>query len=502
MIQTKRSSGVLMSITSLPSHFGIGDLGPSAFRFADVLAESRQSYWEVLPVTPTGPGHSPYNPASVFAGNTLMISPQVLEQEGLLEDYKNSHGQPQSNRANFIDAVPLKREMIRTAYRRFRELQQQQGEAGAAELEQFCSQNSVWLDDYVLYAALREELGEPWYLWPQELRDRDTGRLAEARLRLADVIERERFAQFQFFKQWRSLKRYCTNLGIGIVGDLSFYVGADSADTWSRRELFKLQEDGRPAFVSGVPPDYFSQTGQLWGDPVYDWDRLQAERFDWWVRRIRHNLELFDLARLDHFRGFVAYWEVPSTEKTAASGRWVPAPCEDFMQTLKRNFPAMPFIADDLGTITPDVREFMTRFGLPGMDVLVFAFDSDGDNPYLPKNHSPMSVVYTGTHDTNTVRGWFTDEAGQEQKRRLFEYLGGEVSEEQVSREFVQMALGSVAFLSIVPTQDILGLGSEARMNRPSIPEGNWAWTATSGQLTMEAFRGLAEATQRSGRAR
>jgi 4-alpha-glucanotransferase len=487
-----------MSITSLPSDFGIGDLGPSAFRFADLLAESKQSYWQVLPVTPTGPGHSPYNPPSAFAGNTLLISPDVLEQDKLLDDYKASHGQPQSNRANFGDAVTLKREMMRVASKRFNE---KKGD-GAAEFQEFCSANSAWLDDYCLYVALKEEMSEPWFLWPQGLRERDDLTLAEARLRLSDVIEREMFAQFQFSRQWGSLKRYCNGLGIGLVGDISFYVGADSADTWSNRALFKLAEDGRPAFVGGVPPDYFSETGQLWGDPVYDWDRLRAERFDWWVRRIRQNLGLFDLARLDHFRGFVAYWEVPATEKTAASGQWVSAPCEDFLQTLKRAFPSMPFIADDLGTITPDVRDFMTRFGLPGMDVLVFAFDSGADNPYLPKNHSPMSVVYTSTHDTNTVRGWSSEEASPEQKKRLFEYVGREFPEEQFGREFISMAMGSVAFMAIIPTQDVLLLGSEARMNRPSVSEGNWEWRATSGQLTVDAFKGLAEATQRSGRAR
>ena len=484
-----------MSITSLPSDFGVGDLGPSALRFADLLSESKQSYWQVLPVTPTGLGNSPYNPTSAFAGNTLLISPEILEEEGLLSELpKAGHDQLPLDRARYADALILKREMIRKAHNRFKE------GSDFGEFKEFCLENSNWLESYSLYVALKEERDEPWYLWPKGLRDRKPDSLAEKGIKLRDVVDRERFAQFEFFKQWHSLKEYCADLGIGLLGDLSFYVACDSADVWSNREMFKLDSEGSPSFVGGVPPDYFSETGQLWGNPVYDWERLKTQNFGWWTQRIQHTLKLFDVMRLDHFRGFVAYWEVPGDAKTAVSGKWVAAPWEAFFETVKSRFPAMPFVAEDLGVITPDVTAVMRRFDLPGMDVLLFAFDSGPDNPYLPENQLPDSVVYTGTHDTNTVRGWFRDEASPEQKKRLFDYLGKEVPEEEASWEFISLAQNSVASLSIIPIQDVLSLGSNARMNRPSFAEGNWEWRATSEQLKSDAFGRLGEETESSRR--
>jgi len=484
-----------MSITSLPSDFGVGDLGPSAFRFADLLSESKQSYWQVLPVTPTDLGNSPYNATSAFGGNPLLISPEILEGEGLLPELpKAGHGQLPPGRASYGYASVLKREMIRKAHQRFKEGRDR------GEFEEFCQENSSWLESYCLYAALKEERDEPWYLWPKGLRDRKPDSLAEKRIKLKDVVDREKFAQFVFFKQWHSLKEYCAELGIGLVGDISFYVAGDSADVWSNREIFKLDSEGRPTSVGGVPPDYFSKTGQLWGNPVYDWEELNVQGFGWWTRRLQQTLKLFDLTRLDHFRGFVAYWEVPGDAKTAVSGKWVAAPWEAFFETIKSRFPSMPFVAEDLGVITPDVRAVMRRFDLPGMDVLLFAFDSGPDNPYLPENHSPDSVVYTGTHDTNTIRGWFRDDVSPEQKKRLFEYVGKEVSEEEASWEFIRLAENSVACLSIIPTQDVLSLGSDARMNRPSFAEGNWEWRATPEQLTSDAFRRLGEETENSRR--
>jgi 4-alpha-glucanotransferase len=484
-----------MSITSLPSDFGVGDLGPSAFRFADLLSESKQSYWQVLPVTPTGFGNSPYNPTSVFAGNTLLISPEILKDEKLLRDFpKVRHGRFPLDRASFGDAIVMKREMIRKAYRRFKE------RSDHAEFEEFCLENSNWLESYSLYSALKEERGEPWYLWPKGLRDRKPDSLAEKGIKLKDAVDREKFAQFEFFKQWHSLKEFCAGLGIGLMGDVSFYVAYDSSDVWSNREIFKLDSKGKPTFVGGVPPDYFSETGQLWGNPVYDWDLLKKQDFSWWTQRLQQTLKLFDLTRLDHFRGFVAYWEVPRRAKTAVSGRWSAAPWEAFFETVKSRFPSMPFVAEDLGVITPDVRAVMKRFDLPGMEVLLFAFDSGPDNPYLPENHSQNSVVYTGTHDTNTVRGWLRDEASPKQKKSLFEYVGRELSEGEASWEFIRLALNSAASLSIIPTQDVLSLGSDARMNRPSSAKGNWEWRATPEQLTSDAFRRLGEETESSRR--
>jgi 4-alpha-glucanotransferase len=495
LIQTKRASGVLMSITSLPSDFGVGDLGPSALRFADLLSESKQRYWQVLPLTPTGLGNSPYNPTSAFAGNTLLLSPEIMEGEGLLPDLpKTGQGHSHSNRASYGDALVLKREMIRKAHGRFKE----EGDHG--EYEEFCEENSHWLEAYSLYVALKEETDEPWYLWPRGLRDREPDSLAEKGVKLRDLIDREKFAQFEFFKQWRSLRERCAELGIGLVGDLSFYVAGDSADVWSNREIFKLDGEGRPTFVGGVPPDYFSETGQLWGNPVYDWEMLKMQDFGWWTQRIQQTLKLFDLTRLDHFRGFVAYWEVPGSAKTAISGKWVAAPWEAFFESVKSRFPSLPFVAEDLGVITPDVRMVMRRFDLPGMDVLLFAFDSGPDNPYLPKNHSADSVVYTGTHDTNTVRGWFKDDASREQRRHLFDYVGKELAEDEVSWEFISLAQNSVASLSVIPTQDVLSLGTSERMNHPSFAEGNWEWRVTPEQLTSDAFRRLGEETESSGR--
>lgn len=446
-------------------------------------------------MTPTGRGNSPYNSTSAFAGNTLLLSPEILERERLLPELpKVGHGPLPSDRASYGDALVMKREMIRKAHGQFKEGRDH------GEFEEFCEVNSSWLEDYSLYVALKEKTDEPWYLWPEGLRDKKPDSLAESGINLRDLVDREKFAQFEFFRQWRSLKEHCAELGIGLVGDISFYVAGDSADVWSNREIFKLDTEGRPTFVGGVPPDYFSKTGQLWGNPVYDWERLETQGFGWWTQRIQQTLKLFDVTRLDHFRGFVAYWEVPGIAKTAVSGKWVAAPWEAFLETVKSRFPSMPFVAEDLGVITPDVRAVMRRFDLPGMDVLLFAFDSGPDNPYLPENQSPDSVVYTGTHDTNTARGWFKDDASPEQKKRLFDYVGKEISEEEASWEFIRLAQNSVASLSIIPTQDVLSLGSDARMNRPSSAEGNWEWRATSEQLASDAFKRLGEETESSQR--
>lgn len=330
-----------MSITSLPSKFGIGDLGPSALRFADLLSESRQRYWQVLPLTPTGPGNSPYNPTSAFAGNTLLISPEVLYAESLLEELPGApRSEQEQSRVDYTEVIAFKREVLDRAFERFKE-------ARSSQFEEFCALNSGWLESHSLYVAVKEERGgKPWYEWPQGLRDGEQDAVAEARSRLSDPVEREKFAQFEFFKQWQGLKEYCSGLGIRLVGDVSFYVALDSSDVWSNRRLFKLGSEGRPSFVGGVPPDYFSETGQLWGNPVYDWERLEGEGFDWWMRRLQHTLDLFDITRLDHFRGFVAFWEVPGDAKTAISGRWVDAPTDAFFEKVKARFPSMPFIAD------------------------------------------------------------------------------------------------------------------------------------------------------------
>ncbi len=451
----------------------------------------------MLPVNPVGLWNSPYHPRSVFAGNPLLISPELLKNEKLLFELPEETGvRSHPTRVDYNRVVLFKEKMLARAYEVFRS-----GGGDRSELEEFAVRNSHWLDDYALYSALKQESGNlPWYQWQKDIRDREKQALAEKRVKLRSLIEREEFIQFEFFNQWKSLRDHCAGLGISLVGDVLFYTAHDSCDVWANRENFKLNSEGMSLFVGGVPPDYFSETGQLWGSPVYDWERLKARDFGWWLQRLRQTLTLFDAVRLDHFRGFIAYWEIPADAKTAESGQWVHVPWEVFFEIVRIEFSSLPLIAEDLGVITPDVRDAMAKLGLPGMNVLVFAFDGGADNPYLPENHSRNSVVYTGTHDTNTVRGWFNDEATPDQKKKLFEYVGRDLTEEQVSWELIRLALTSRANLSVIPVQDVLSLGSEARMNRPSVSVGNWEWRATPGQLRSSSFRRLREMTDSTGR--
>lgn len=493
----KRRSGILLHITSLPSDYGIGDLGPWAYRFADFLAEARQSFWQVLPLTPTSVawGNSPYCSPSAFAGNKFLISPELMLQEGLLT--KEDIGSPPAFPKNAVDyskVIAYKERLFAKAFENFKK----RGELG---YEKFCSENSGWLEDYSLFVALKDSDERPWNEWPSEVRDRHPAAMQTLKKKFHDQMEKEKFLQYIFFKQWFSLKRYCNQKGIEIIGDLPMYVIHDSVEVWVNPEFFKLDAEKRPIVVSGVPPDAFSPTGQRWGHPIYRWDVLKERGYEWWVRRVEHSLRLYDWVRLDHFRGYVAYWEVPASEKTAVTGRWVNGPSEDLFSHLLKHFPDLPVFAEDLGTITQDVREVMQRFGFPGMRVLIFAFGEDSPkNPYLPHNHVKNSIVYTGTHDTNTVRGWFEREATWEDKKRVFRYLGREVSEQEIHLEFVRMAMMSVADMAIIPMQDILGLGEEARMNRPSLAEGNWMWRLLPEQLTPPLAKKLREMTEIYGR--
>jgi 4-alpha-glucanotransferase len=496
----KRRSGILLHITSLPSPYGIGDLGPEAYRFADFLRQTRQSCWQVLPLNPTSPvyGNSPYSSISAFAGNTLLISPDRLLEEGLLsrEDLEPIPPFPEA-RCDFSEVIRYKHKLLERAYQRFSE----QGE-GRESFEAFCSENASWLEAFALFVVLKERLGgKVWNEWPEELRDRNLDSLKTVREECRPQLERERFRQYLFFKQWNSLKAYCQEKGVNLFGDLAIYVSPDSSDVWANPGLFKLDSEKRPAFVSGVPPDYFSETGQLWGNPVYRWSVLKESGYRWWVERIAHNLKLFDALRIDHFRGLIAYWEVPAGEKTAINGRWVKVPVKDFLDTLNKHFPRLPIVAEDLGIITPDVREVMDHFELPGMKVLVFAFGEDHPmHPYLPHTHEKNSLVYTGTHDNNTVRGWFEEDASPEDKRRLFRYVGREISSEEIHWTLIRMAMMSVARWVIFPMQDVLGLGGEARMNRPSIAHGNWEWRILPGQMTPGVSERLREMTVTYGR--
>jgi 4-alpha-glucanotransferase len=496
----KRGSGILLHVTSLPSSYGVGDLGPEAYRFTDFLAQAKQSYWQVLPLNPTNPayGNSPYSSISAFAGNTLLISPDLLIEEGLLcrEDLEPIPPFPEG-RCDFSEVIPYKEKLLERAYQRFNQYGKRR-----ESFEAFCSENSSWLEDFALFVVLKKHFGEKvWNQWPRELRDRDLNSLGAIKKESHNQIEKEKFWQYLFFKQWHSLRNACQEKGVHLFGDLAIYVSLDSADVWANPGLFKLDAEKRPAFVSGVPPDYFSETGQLWGNPVYRWNVLKKSNFQWWIERIAHNLKLFDVVRIDHFLGLVAYWEIPAGEKTAINGRWVKAPAKDFLNTLNKNFPYLPIVAEDLGVITPDVREVMNHFGLPGMKILQFAFGEDNPmHPFLPHNYEKNFLVYTGTHDNNTVRGWFEEEASTEDKRRLFRYLGREVPVEEIHWELIRLAMMSVAQSVILPMQDVLGLGREARMNRPSIAHGNWEWRLRPVQITASVSERLLEITEIFGR--
>ena len=496
----RRGSGMLLHITSLPSAFGVGDVGPGAYKFADFLSETKQSIWQILPLNPTDPAHgrSPYHSTSAFACNPLLISPELLVGDGLL-DRKDLGPLPDfpEDRADYRSAMAYKEEPFQRAFERFKRKKE------AFEFEQFCLHNANWLDDFALFAALKSYFGgKAWSEWPQDIRDRQPEALKWARRDLSEAVKKVKFLQYVFFEQWISLKGYCNERGIQIMGDIPIYVVYDSADLWTHPELFKLDSEKRPYAVAGVPPDYFSETGQLWGNPVYRWDELREREYGWWEERIAHNLKLYDVVRVDHFRGFVAYWEVPAAEKNAINGTWIKAPAKDFFSRITNTFPAIPIIAEDLGVITPDVTEIMDFFDFPGMKVLLFAFgEGMSTNPYAPHNHVKDCVVYTGTHDNNTVRGWFEKEAGDEDKKRLFRYLGREVTGEEIHWEFIRLAMMSVADTVIFPVQDILGLGEEARMNRPAMRDGYWLWRLLPDQLTSSLAHRLLEMTETYGRA-
>lgn len=493
-----RSSGILLPIHSLPSTFGIGDLGPWAYEVVSKLREARQRYWQVLPLSPTteGGGNSPYTSYSAFAGNTLLISPEMLASEGLIDASRlDEFSIAQSSYIDYASVTSSKKRAIELAFANFRKRRDLD-----RDYYEFCRANSGWLDDYAFFKAYRDVSGKPWNEWPPCIRDRERDALRDEASRLAMQIEKEKFAQFIFFRQWGALKHHCASQGVRIIGDLPFYVSYDSSDVWSHPQLFKLDERRLPRFVSGVPPDYFSATGQLWGHPVYDWDAMREEGFKWWLQRISHLAGFFDLLRIDHFRGLLACWEVPSAERTAVNGMWVRTPSDELFSALKMAFPSMPFIAEDLGVITEDVKEAILDLGLPGMRVLVFAFDGDSRNPHLPENHPPNSVAYTGTHDTNTVLGWFRMETTAAAKRRLSERAGKEVTEGDVSWIMVRLAEGSPANLCIIPVQDLLSLGEEARTNDPAKPQGNYRWRLTEKEFSQIPSGMLMGLTEENGR--
>lgn len=497
-----RRSGILLHLTSLPSAFGLGDLGPTAYQFADFLARTRQSLWQILPLNPTSLayGNSPYSSQSAFAGNPLLISPELLVQDGLLQnsDLAEAPSFP-AHTVDYAAVIAFKTKLLERAFEIFK--RQAHGEDD--ELHAFARDNAWWLDDYALFVALREHFNYAlWGDWPWEIRTRQEHVMHEARAQMQDRIAREKFIQFLFFRQWLNLKRYCNRKHIQIIGDIPIYVNYDSADVWSHSHLFKLNESRKSRLVSGVPPDYFSATGQLWGSPVYEWDTLRATNYAWWLQRLDQNFTLCDWVRLDHFRGFMAYWEIPAHETTAINGRWIEAPGWDFFNTLARHYTHLPIIAEDLGVITPDVREVMQHFGFPGMKLLMFAFSSDTNNVHhgAPHTYARHAVVYTGTHDNNTTRAWFQQEASAEERGKMSEYIGRELGEENVSWELIRMGMMSVANMVVFPMQDLLNLGAEARMNTPGTDRENWQWRVLPEQLTPALAERLTEMTRIYGR--
>ena len=498
---TQRGSGILLHITSLSSPFGIGDLGPSAYQFADFLTQTKQSYWQVLPLNPTDHacGNSPYSSPSAFAGNPLLISPELLTESGFLKKREIEEIPLFPNgRCDYASVISYKSGLLHRAYDSFKA----SGKKRDA-FKTFCKENEGWLEEFALFFVIKKYFkGKAWGEWEKDLRNRNSEYLDRIKKNLQDEVEQEKFYQYLFLTQWLSLKDYCNNKGIRFIGDVPIYVNHDSADVWAHSEIFNLNEEKRPLFVAGVPPDYFSKTGQLWGNPTFRWDRLQKTDYRWWFDRISYNLRLFDTLRLDHFRGFVAFWEVPSTETTAMNGKWVEAPAYDFFTALLKRFPVHSFIAEDLGIITADVKEVMDRFGFPGMRVLQFAFgENSPTHPYLPHNFIPNTIVYTGTHDNNTTRGWFENETTPQEKKRIFRYLGKEVSSEQLPVELIRLGMMSVANTVMIPAQDVLGLGEEARMNRPSTLSRNWEWRLLPDQLTSSYAEMLLELTETYGRA-
>ncbi len=496
-----RSGGILLHVTSLPSRFGIGDLGPGAYRFIDFLARSRQHYWQVLPITTAnyGCGCSPYNSVSAFALNNYLISPELMVQEGFLRrsDLRSAPRFPVSS-IDFQRAIEYKDALFGVAFDRFRQTRKRK--AGFAR---FTHESRKWLDDFALFSAIKyQQRGRPWIEWPEQLRQRDRKALAWTKKTLSSRIEQEKFLQYVCWKQWRDLRSRCRSSNIRIIGDVPIYVDFDSVDIWANPGIFKLDRYHKPLYVSGVPPDYFSDTGQLWGNPVYDWKALERTGFEWWQDRMEHAMSFFDYLRLDHFRGFVAFWQVPAGARTAKRGKWVKAPAGRFLSALRSRLHGLPLIAEDLGVITPDVREMMHRFRLPGMKVLVFAFgDGDSRNPYLPHNHTVDSVVYTGTHDNNTVRGWFEQDSPGKEKERLSVYLGKRPNGRSVHMDLIRLAMASVANTAIIPMQDILGLGARARMNHPGTVGRNWRWRLSRSQMSTAVADRLARMTNTYGRA-
>ncbi len=494
---SRRRAGVLAHPTSLPGPFGVGDVGPSAFAFCDWVAAAGQSVWQLLPVGPTGRGHSPYACLSAFAGNPLLISPEWLHRQTWLPRKKLARSPTfPVTRVDFGRAESWKHQLLRESWEYFKSRASPESKL---ELERFVEapEQACWLGEWSMFAALKDRFaGRAWFQWDPDLKCRRPSALRSAAAELADTIAFHRYLQFVFFSQWAELRRHARSLGIELLGDVPIYVAHDSADVWAHHELFQLDERRDPIKVAGVPPDYFSETGQLWGNPLFRWDRMAVDGYAWWIDRLRATLRLADRVRLDHFRGFAAYWEVDAHASTAEHGRWVPGPGLAFFREVESALGGLPFVAEDLGVITDDVRALRRELGLPGMRVLQFALGDD-DNEHHPENHTPDSVVYTGTHDNDTARGWFS---GLDDDSRSIVLDSLSTDDRRVVRRLVELAYDSVADLAIIPLQDLFDLGSQARMNTPGVSDGNWSWRVSGRRLTAKRAAKLRTPVERSGR--
>jgi 4-alpha-glucanotransferase len=502
-MEFERASGILLHPSSLPGPYGIGDLGPEAFRFVDFLHETGQKIWQILPLTPTGYGDSPYAAFSAFAGNPLLLSPELLLDEGLLEaeDLRNVPGFS-ADRVDYGELIEWKMALLRRSYESFREGAKVKAGARSSrssrnELAQFERENAGWLDDYALFMAVKQAHGgRSWEDWDEDIALRRPEGLGRWREQVVEEVIFQKYIQYLFFKQWLSLKGYANSAGVKIVGDIPIFVAYDSADVWAHPDLFYLDKKGRPTVVAGVPPDYFTVKGQYWGNPLYRWNVMAKDGYSWWVERFRNGFTLYDMVRLDHFRGFAAFWEVPvNEEQTAANGRWVTGPSVKFFKAIRDALGEQPIIAEDLGVITPDVVKIRETMGFPGMRVLQFAFgafETDATDPYLPHNFDRNTVVYTGTHDNDTTVSWYRT-ASKEERANVKHYLDiedGRGKEDMdamgkvVARKLVRAAISSVANMAIVPLSDLLELGTEARMNQPGRSSGNWQWRYRPGAIT------------------
>jgi 4-alpha-glucanotransferase len=490
-----RAAGILLHPTSLPSRGGIGDFGPAAYQFVDMLAAARQGLWQVLPLGPLGYGNSPYSSTSAFAGNPLLISLERLVSHGWIDAAKLSSFSSDSGSLEYDRVFATKMPLLFEAGRSF----VASASGGARErFERFCSENAWWLDDFVLFDALRaQQKLASWNEWPAELARREPAAIERARKELAFDLKIRSALQFAFYEQWQALRRYCSERSIRIVGDVAIFVNYDSADVWMHPDQFRLNENLEPEVVSGVPPDFFSKTGQRWGNPLYRWDVMKAQSYEWWVQRLRWATRNCDYIRLDHFRGFDRFWEIPAADPTAINGRWVDGPRDDLFHKLRESLGGLPFFAEDLGYITPEVHALRNRLQIPGIAVLQFGFGDEGAHMYLP-HRAAGKVIYTGTHDNDTTVGWFHSGASEQERRNAECYFGR--VDDGIHWAFIRAAQTSAAEFALIPLQDVLGLGSEARMNTPSLHGGNWKWRFVSEHLTDELtakLAHLAEVTDR-----